>query len=81
MLMTLKALVSNSGLSQQDKDLWFSILEKIDEFQIKVLEDSIEGKEENLKLLTENLKAKTEALKNLDEKAIEEIVEHETALN
>ena len=78
--MTLKAFVSDSALPQEDKDLWFSILEKIDDFQIKVFEDFIEDKEENLKLLTENLKAKTEAIKNQDEKAMEELIKQESVL-
>ncbi len=76
--MTLKTFVSESSLPQEDKDLWFSILEKIDDFQIKIFEDFIEGKEENLRLLTKNLQAKTEALRNLDEIAMEEIIKQET---
>ena len=76
--MTLKTFVSESSLPQEDKDLWFSILEKIDDFQIKIFEDFIEGKEEKLRLLTKNLQAKTEALRNLDEIAMEEIIKQET---
>lgn len=75
--MTLRAFISESGLSQEDKDLWFSILGKIDDFQIKVFEDFVEGKEENLKMLTENLKTKAEAIKTLDEEALEKIIEQE----
>lgn len=73
----LKAFVDTSALPQEDKNFWFSILEKIDEFQIKIFEDFIEGKEENLKLLTENLKAKIEAMKKLDKIALEEIIKQE----
>lgn len=75
--MTLKAFVSESGLSQEDKKLWFSILGKIDDFQTRVFEDFIESKEENLQLLTGNLKAKMEAIRNLDEKAMEKIIKQE----
>lgn len=76
--MTLKAFVTESGLPQEDKDLWFSVLAKTDKFQITVFEDFIGGKEENLRGLTENLKAKTEAIKNLDEEALEKIIEQES---
>ncbi len=75
--MTLKKLIENSNLSQEDKDLWFSILTKLDDVQIKIFEDFADGKEENLKLLTENLKAKTEAIKNLDEETMEKIIQQE----
>lgn len=75
--MTLGALISDSKLSQEDKDLWFSVLEKSDETQIKIYEDLLEGKEENLVELTENLKAKIRAFKNLDEKTLEQILNQE----
>lgn len=77
MLMALKAFITESGLLQEDKDLWFLMLEGLNEEQIKILEDFIEGKEENLKELTENFKAKRKAFEDLDEKALEEIVETE----
>lgn len=75
--MTLKKLIEDSKLSPEDKELWFSILTKLDDVQIKIFEDFADGKEENLKLLTENLKAKVEAIKNLDEKAMEKIIQQE----
>ena len=75
--MTLRVFISDSSLPQEGKDLWFSILEKIDEFQIKVYADFIGGEEKNLQELTANLKTKTEALKTLDEKAMEKIIEQE----
>lgn len=75
--MTLKAFIIDSSLPQEDKDLWFSILEKIDDVQTKIYEDFIGGKEEDLRLLTENLKAKAKAIKNLDEKNLETIIEQE----
>lgn len=77
--MTLGVFISNSSLPQEDKDLWFSILGKIDDFQTKVFEDFIGVKEENLKLLTDNIKAKESAFRNSDEKALEKILKEETA--
>lgn len=75
--MSLKTFITESNLSQEDKDLWFSMLEGLNEEQVKILEDFIGGKEENLKKLTENFKAKRKALEDLDEKALGEIVETE----
>ena len=75
--MTLKALITNSTLSQGDKDLWFSILEKLDDTQIKVFEDFIGGKEEKLRELTENIKAKRTAFGNLDERVLGKIINSE----
>ena len=75
--MNLRALVGNSSLLQEDKDLWFSILEGMNDEQVKILEDFVENKEDNLKELTGNLKAKRMALENLDEKALDEIIKNE----
>ena len=75
--MTLKAFVTDSSLPQEDKDLWFSILENLDEAQIRIYENFVDNKEEDLRLLTENLKAKAKAIKNLDEKALEETIKQE----
>ncbi|MDO8492093.1 MAG: hypothetical protein Q7S34_00435 [bacterium] len=75
--MTLKAFVTYSTLSEEDKGFWFSILESLDDAQIKIFEDFIGGKEENLKKLTDNLKAKRKAFENLDEKALEKILTSE----
>lgn len=75
--MTLKAFVSESNLPQEDKDLWFSILQKLDDTQIKVFEDFIDNKEENLKFLTENLKTKTTAFKNFDQELLESVLKKE----
>ncbi|MBI2670302.1 MAG: hypothetical protein HYX20_04125 [Candidatus Yanofskybacteria bacterium] len=75
--MTLKALVETSQLQQEDKNLWFSILENLDEAQIKIFEDFIGDKEENLKELTDNLKAKRKALEELNGKALEKILTSE----
>lgn len=75
--MTLKAFINESGLLQEDKDLWFSMLEGLNEEQVKILENFIDGKEENLKEMTENFKAKRKALEDLDEKALEEVIKGE----
>ena len=40
--MALKTFVTNSTLSQEDKDLWFSILENLDETQIKIFENFVD---------------------------------------
>ena len=75
--MTLSAFIDTSSLPQEDKDLWLSILGKIDDVQIKIFEDFIEEKEENLKLLTTNMKDKARAIRDLDEKTLDSIVASE----
>ncbi|MDO8686937.1 MAG: hypothetical protein Q7K11_01900 [Candidatus Berkelbacteria bacterium] len=76
--MTLRVLIEISQLQQEDKSLWFSVLESLDDAQIKIFEDFIDNKEENLKELTANLKAKRRAFEELDEKALEEIITKES---
>ena len=75
--MTLKAFVTDSALPQEDKDLWFSILEKLEDAQIRIYEEFIDNREENLLTLTKNLRDKIEAIQNLDEGAMENIVEQQ----
>ena len=75
--MTLKAFVSDSALPQEDKDLWFSVLENLEDAQIRIYEEFIDNREENLLTLTKNLRDKIEAIQNLDEGAMENIVEQQ----
>lgn len=75
--MTLKAFISDSGLSQEDKDLWFSILEKLDDTQIKIFDDFIDHAEEKLKFLTENLKTKKAAFETFDQELLDSVLEKE----
>ncbi len=72
--MPLKTFIDDSGLVKEDKELWVSILATLTEGQIKILEDFMEGKEENLKTLTENIKAKRQAFENGNEEALEKIL-------
>jgi hypothetical protein len=72
--MTLSEFIKNSSLREEDRGLWFFILEKLDESQRKIMEDFIDGKEENLKILTENIKTKKQAFENGDKKALEKII-------
>lgn len=75
--MSLRTIIEDSRLQQQDKDFWFSILESLDDTQTKIFENFIDSKEENLQELTANLKAKRKAFENLDEKALEKILTSE----
>lgn len=75
--MLFKAFVNESGLSQEDKNLWFLMLERLNDKQVKILEDFIDGKEENLKELAENFKAKRRVFEDLDKKSLEEIIKAE----
>jgi hypothetical protein len=75
--MTLNAFIDNSGLAQEDKRFWISILATMTSGQIKILADCIGNNEENLKILTENTKAKKRAFENRDEEALEKIIRGE----
>lgn len=77
LLIMLRAQIENSQLPQEDRELWFSVLGNLDDAQIRIFEDFVDGKEENLRELTENIKAKRAAFGNLDEKALEEILKNE----
>lgn len=79
--MTLKAFVSDSALPQEDKDLWFSILENLDVEQIKTLEDFVDNDPKKLVFLTNNLKAKREAFQSGDSAALEEVLKSEENLS
>ena len=78
--MTLRASIDESGLPQKDKDLWFSILEKLEEKQIKIFEDFVDNDPEKLTFLTNNLKAKKEAFRKGDEGTLEKILQEEENL-
>ncbi|MEX1064056.1 MAG: hypothetical protein WED06_01825 [Candidatus Paceibacterota bacterium] len=73
----LEQYIKDSSLSEEDKGLWSSILEQLDDDQAKVFIDFINGKEENLQLLTHNIKAKKEALEKGDDKLLEKILKQE----
>ena len=75
--MTLKAFVSDSALSQEDKNLWFSVLPKLDDTQTKIFEDFLNNREENLKFLTENLKTKTKAFETFDSELLDSVLKKE----
>ena len=75
--MTLKAFITDSALTQGDKDLWFSILDNLDNEQIKIFEDFVDNGQERLLFLTNNLKAKKEAFQKGNEKDLEKILQEE----
>ena len=75
--MMLRNLIETSQLQQEDKNLWFSLLESLDDTQIKIFEDFVDGKEENLKELTENLKAKRKAFETADQELLDSILQRE----
>jgi len=80
--MLTEDYIIGSGLSQEDKDLWFVILAKLTEDQVKVLEGLVlaDDKEESLRSVTLNIRSKLDAFQALDEKALEEIVKQEETL-
>lgn len=76
--MTLKVFINDSALPQEDKDFWFSILQKLEEAQIKIFEDFIDNKDENLRFLTENLKTKTKAFETFDQELLDSVLKKES---
>lgn len=78
--MTFKSFVVESGLTQDDKELWVGILERLEADQVKVFEDFVNNDETKLRILTENLRAKEWTFRTGDEKALEEILEEEESI-
>jgi len=78
--MLTEDYILGSSLPQEDKDLWFVILSKLTEDQIKLLEDLIENREESLRLVTLNIRSKLASFRTLDVKALEKIVGEEGTL-
>lgn len=78
--MFSKDYIIGSSLPQEDKDLWFIVLEKINTDQTKVVEDFIDGREENLRQLTTNIRSKLDAITALDEKLIDKIINEERGI-
>ena len=77
--MTLKAFVSDSDLSQEDKDLWFSILENLEEQQVKIFEDFINNAQDKLAFLTNNIKSKRKAFENNNQDDLDKILSEEAS--
>lgn len=75
--MSFRAFVESSGLPKEDKEFWLLLLSKIDGEQLETFEDFVQGDEENLKVLTGNIKSKRKAFENLDEGALDEIIQKE----
>ncbi len=78
--MTLKAFVSDSDLPQENKDLWFSILENLEEQQIKVFENFINNDQAKLAFLTNNIKSKRKAFENNNQDDLDKILSEEASL-
>ena len=75
--MDLKTFIENSNLPKEDKEFWDLLLSKIDTEQMETFWDFVQGDEENLKTLTENIKSKRTAFENLDEEALNKIIQSE----
>jgi hypothetical protein len=71
---TFSELVQDSSLSATDKEFWFSLLTILDQNQVKLFDDFVDGKEENLETLNKNIKSKTEAFAAGDKEMLEEIL-------
>lgn len=78
--MTLKAFVTDSALPQEDKDLWFSILENMEEQQVKVFADFINNDQDKLAFLTNNIKSKRKAFENNNQDDLDKILSEEASL-
>ncbi|MEK7151120.1 MAG: hypothetical protein AAB784_00190 [Patescibacteria group bacterium] len=77
--MTLKAFVNDSTLPQEDKNLWFSILENLDEQQTRIFEDFINNDQDKLAFLTNNIKSKKKAFENNNQDDLDKILSEEAS--
>lgn len=75
--MLSKNYIIGSSLPQEDKNLWFILLEKTPKNQLQVFDGFIENREENLRMLTLNIRTKMDAFLRVDEKAIEKLFKEE----
>jgi len=75
--MLSRNYIIGSSLPQEDKNLWFMVLEKMPQQQLDVFESFIEGREENLRMLTLNLKVKMDSFQNIDEKTVQKLVDEQ----
>ncbi len=72
--MLSKDYIIGSGLPQEDKNLWFMILNNVQDEQLRIFDGFIEGREENLRTLTLNLRVKMDAFRTVDEKSVQKLV-------
>jgi len=73
----LKNIIEKSNLRQEQKDLWFEVIEYFTEDQISALLEVLKESPQSLNFLTENLEKKKEAFMTKDEKLKEEILKEE----
>jgi len=76
-LKELKNIIEKSNLSQEQKNLWFEVIEYFTEDQISALLEVLKESPQSLNFLTENLEKKKEAFITRDEKLKEEILKEE----
>lgn len=60
-----------------DKELWYSIIDKNEDFESGILLEALENNPEALSFFTKNLNQKMEATKSGDGKEWEEIIKEE----
>ena len=73
----LKNIIERSNLNQEQKDLWFEVIEYFTEDQISALLEVLKESPQSLNFLTENLEKRKEVFRIKDEKLKEEILKEE----
>ena len=73
----LKNIIERSNLNQEQKDLWFEVIEYFTEDQISALLEVLKENPQSLNFLTENLEKRKEVFRIKDEKLKEEILKEE----
>ena len=76
----LKNFIAGSGLAAEDQSLWDRIFTVMGGEDLFGLAEFIGQDKEKLEFLTNNLRQKMSALANLDQSAMERILEEEKAL-
>jgi len=73
----LKNIIEKSNLTQEQKNLWFEVIEYFTEDQVSALLEVLKESPQSLSFLTENLEKKKEVFRTKDEKLKEEILKEE----
>ena len=73
----LKQFIGNSNMSDADKELWYSIVDKNEDFEAGILLEALEENPELIAFFNKNVKDKMEATSSADPKKWDTILKEE----
>ena len=74
---TILAIINNSSLSEEQKNIWQGFLENLDEQLAAPIAETIQDDDSALRLLTENIQDKLEALASENPDAWKNVIQKE----